>query len=280
MSSKFCDGCGANLVAENPWQTASQARVPPAEPSSIAPSAPEEDSKACQFCGESIKKVAIKCRYCQSDLRVQSHDTSPVKESAVQQIRECPYCAEDISRDDSQCTHCGSMLTGPKGISAPASSARVVQPVKTAKALEKRSQPINSSTRFCTNCGDHVANNAIACTNCGAAPRTQKKYCYTCGTPLNAAQVICLSCGSTVHGDSKPRGHKKKLSAGLCALLLPVGIHKFYLGSWGWGIIYLLCAWTFIPCLVALIEGICLLTMSEDRFNAKYNIEEPGPFKW
>jgi TM2 domain-containing membrane protein YozV len=49
-----------------------------------------------------------------------------------------------------------------------------------------------------------------------------------------------------------------------------LGIHKFYLGRIGQGIIYLLFCWTFIPMLIGLIEGIVYLTMTDDKFNAKY----------
>lgn len=67
---------------------------------------------------------------------------------------------------------------------------------------------------------------------------------------------------------------KSKLTAGLLALLLgDLGLHKFYLGQTKSGVIYLLFSWTFIPALISLIDGISLLTMSDDEFNEKYNAE-------
>jgi TM2 domain-containing membrane protein YozV len=35
-------------------------------------------------------------------------------------------------------------------------------------------------------------------------------------------------------------------------------------------VLYLLFCWTFIPALVALVEGIVLLTQSDEQFAAKY----------
>lgn len=48
-------------------------------------------------------------------------------------------------------------------------------------------------------------------------------------------------------------------------------MHKFYLGKIGQGFIYLLLCWTFIPAIIAFIEGIMLLTQSDEEFNRKYN---------
>ncbi len=65
---------------------------------------------------------------------------------------------------------------------------------------------------------------------------------------------------------------KTKLTAGLLAFFVGgLGVHKFYLGETGIGIVYLLFCWTGIPAIIALIEAIILLTMSDDDFNAKYN---------
>ena len=65
---------------------------------------------------------------------------------------------------------------------------------------------------------------------------------------------------------------RSKATAGILAILLGgLGIHKFYLGKAGMGILYLLFCWTFIPAIVGFIEGILYLTMSEAVFNAKYN---------
>ena len=64
---------------------------------------------------------------------------------------------------------------------------------------------------------------------------------------------------------------KNKTTAALLALFLGgLGMHKFYLGKWVWGIVYLLFCWTFIPSLVSLVEAIVLLVQSEDSFQAKY----------
>jgi TM2 domain-containing membrane protein YozV len=65
---------------------------------------------------------------------------------------------------------------------------------------------------------------------------------------------------------------KSKTTAVLLALFLGgLGIHKFYLGQSGTGIIYLLFCWTLIPGLIACIDFIILLVMSDHDFNMKYN---------
>jgi TM2 domain-containing membrane protein YozV len=74
---------------------------------------------------------------------------------------------------------------------------------------------------------------------------------------------------------------KSKVTAGLLALLVGgLGIHKFYLGAWGWGLLYILFIWTFIPLIASFIEGIVLLVMSDEAFDNAYNLREVSPFTW
>lgn len=64
---------------------------------------------------------------------------------------------------------------------------------------------------------------------------------------------------------------KNKVVAGILAILLgDLGIHKFYLGKIGWGLIYLLFCWTGIPAIVGLIEGIIYLCTDDETFQVKY----------
>lgn len=66
---------------------------------------------------------------------------------------------------------------------------------------------------------------------------------------------------------------KSKTTAGVLALFLGgLGVHKFYLGQGGLGILYLLFCWTFIPAFIAFFEAIILFTMTDAAFNAKYNV--------
>lgn len=50
-----------------------------------------------------------------------------------------------------------------------------------------------------------------------------------------------------------------------------IGIHKFYLGQPGWGVLYLLFSETGIPGLIALFEGIYYILLGYDEFHQKYN---------
>lgn len=64
---------------------------------------------------------------------------------------------------------------------------------------------------------------------------------------------------------------KNRYIAALLAFFLGgLGVHKFYLGKWT-GILYLVLCWTYIPSIIALVEGILYLVNGEDAFNEKYN---------
>ncbi len=70
---------------------------------------------------------------------------------------------------------------------------------------------------------------------------------------------------------------KNKVVAAVLALAVGwIGVHKFYLGQSGMGIIYLLFSWTGIPAVIAFFECIFLLVMEDRVFDAKYNQALPG----
>jgi TM2 domain-containing membrane protein YozV/RNA polymerase subunit RPABC4/transcription elongation factor Spt4 len=143
----------------------------------------------------------------------------------------------------------------------------------------------------CQNCGSAMPSDGWFCPNCraqvsaGASPYPVAQYpqypqgqqwaphggmaqCHGCGNAVHAHAHSCPHCGA-------PQGHagrKSKTTAVLLAVFLGgFGAHKFYLGQIGWGIVYLLFFWTFIPGIAAFVEFILLLVMSEEEFAAKYN---------
>ena len=68
---------------------------------------------------------------------------------------------------------------------------------------------------------------------------------------------------------------RTRTTASLLAFFLGgIGIHKFYLGKTIQGIFYLLFCWTWIPSLIAFIEFIIYITMSDKEFNKRYNLTE------
>jgi TM2 domain-containing membrane protein YozV len=70
---------------------------------------------------------------------------------------------------------------------------------------------------------------------------------------------------------AKPTGAKNRVIAIVLALLVGgIGVHKFYLGRIGQGILYLVFCWTFIPSIIAFVEAIIYVTMSDEAFTKKY----------
>ncbi|MBN1929247.1 MAG: NINE protein [Chlorobiaceae bacterium] len=112
--------------------------------------------------------------------------------------------------------------------------------------------------------------------------QTQKgpneKYCSECGAIIRANAEICPKCGVrqspppfTINLGPVTPGGKNRFAASIFAILLgSLGIHKFYLGLSGWGIVYLLFCWTGIPAIAGVIEGVLLLVMSDEAFARKY----------
>lgn len=104
-----------------------------------------------------------------------------------------------------------------------------------------------------------------------------EKFCSECGDTINAKAEICPKCGvrqiPVSYGRVSAPNGKNKVTAALLAFFLGgFGAHKFYLGKVGMGIFYLIFFWTFIPAIIAFIEFIILLVMSDDEFNRKYGM--------
>jgi len=65
---------------------------------------------------------------------------------------------------------------------------------------------------------------------------------------------------------------KNKTTTAILAFFLGgIGVHRFYLGQTMYGVLYLLFCWTLIPSLIAFIDFIVFLVMTEEKFNEKYN---------
>jgi TM2 domain-containing membrane protein YozV len=75
---------------------------------------------------------------------------------------------------------------------------------------------------------------------------------------------------------SPERGADKTVLAVLAFFLGGFGGHKFYVGKYGQGILYLLFCWTGIPGLVALIEFIIYLCTPADEIAREYTSKGAG----
>lgn len=66
--------------------------------------------------------------------------------------------------------------------------------------------------------------------------------------------------------------YKSKYTAWILAIFLwGIWIHKFYLGKWWQGILYILFSWTFIPMIIWILEWFWYLSTLQVNFDKTYN---------
>ncbi len=135
-----------------------------------------------------------------------------------------------------------------------------------------------------------------------------EKVCSQCGAPIDPMATECKFCGEklTVQHTAQPSQPqqmymqqpqpqvvvqqaapqqvymsginpswpvKSKVTAGILGILLGgIGIHKFYLGKIGMGILYVCFCWTGIPALIGFIEGIIYLCSNDENFQLKNHV--------
>ena len=77
---------------------------------------------------------------------------------------------------------------------------------------------------------------------------------------------------------NRERGNRKE--AGVLALIFGgLGIHKFYIGKYGQGILYAVFCWSFIPFFLGIADGVHYLTESDEKFNAELAPKPKKPKK-
>ena len=102
-------------------------------------------------------------------------------------------------------------------------------------------------------------------------------FCEKCGAEI-PEKTICPQCAKqnnasiNNNGPDLVEGRRNKWIAIILAFFFGAfGIHKFYLGQIGMGIVYLLFCWTGITAIIGIIEAVLYLTMSDAEFAAKYS---------
>lgn len=130
------------------------------------------------------------------------------------------------------------------------------------------------------------------CPQCGAPTDGVQSNCKFCGEKLVVAPVAQAAPVAPTQPVAPPPQQytqqntyyldpginpswpmKSKTAAGLLGIFFGgLGIHKFYMGRIGWGIVYLLFCWTYIPAIIGFIEGLVYLIQNEHNFQVKNKV--------
>lgn len=128
---------------------------------------------------------------------------------------------------------------------------------------------------FCTSCGSNISDGAAFCPNCGAPQVNSTLFCTHCGAQVTPGNNFCTKCGAVLpFANNAPAAPainyspKSKLTAGLLGIFLGgIGVHNFYIGNVGMGIIQIIvsCCTCGIGSIWGFVEGIAILASKEPK---------------
>lgn len=109
-------------------------------------------------------------------------------------------------------------------------------------------QSINEKTNFCKHCGKQISEQAVVCPICGCQVEELHKQDSNQPIIINNNNVSSSSASAVAVSSSAPLGKAKSkwVAFFLCLFLGYFGIHKFYEGKVGMGILYLCTAGLFV----------------------------------
>lgn len=137
------------------------------------------------------------------------------------------------------------------------------------------------SANVCPQCGAPIDPGATECKFCGEKVAIQQVNQQMNAQPVyvqqpqpvyvQQPQPVYVQQQQTAINPAWPV--KSKVAAGILAIFFGgLGVHKFYLGKVGMGILYLCFCWTYIPALVGFIEGIIYLCSNDENFQLKHHV--------
>ncbi|MHA1792887.1 MAG: NINE protein [Promethearchaeota archaeon] len=204
----------------------------------------------CPVCGGEVPDDSHYCVYCGYQIN-ESREEKPRKES---QLLKCPSCGKIIEKSFKYCSFCGHELG--KAKSRLVFEGNDIDTDVSTGSIPVRNESMGNSRSPMPNGG--VAGGNYISRGVRASPVEMRIHT---DIPISQANY------RTVNRNTSPN----KIVAGLLAIFLGgLGIHKFYLGKIGEGILYIIFCWTIIPSIIGFIEGIIYLVMSDDEFYQKY----------
>ena len=204
----------------------------------------------------------------------------------------CPRCGTENSEKATYCVRCGNTLS-PEAAESAAPAAQTApqspSPAPEAPAEPPHQEPAQTPPQVNYAYGDQNQTPPQGTYAYGGQNQTPPQASYGTYTPPRHTETHPFGQPDRLFGwfdgtftpdaASPARG---KTAAGLLALFLGIlGIHKFYLGQWGAGLLYLLATLFFcsyavwivgLLFLASLAEMILLLSMPPEEFQNKYHV--------
>lgn len=142
------------------------------------------------------------------------------------------------------------------------------------------------SQKVCPQCGAPINPGAAECKFCGESLVQQQvnqqfnqefnqQATYSSSVQQVQPQIIIQQQFQREYDDGVDPSWpvKSKIAAGILGILFGgIGLHRFYLGKIGSGLLYLLFCWTGIPAIIGFVAGIIYLCTSDEAFQQKHHV--------